>query len=71
MDTHQPAPARKVGGVRFNVPAVVDRVAHALHRAHLIPWSLLQWVCDWYDRSLGLTDDEIRQGMEVAGVNDG
>ena len=48
--------------MKVNAPAVADRVAHALYNAHLIPWSLLQWVCDWYDRSLGLPDDEIKQG---------
>lgn len=58
--------------------AVVDRVAHYLYtptilgqhtvrqqrrpRIRLIPGWVLQLVCDWYDRSLGLTDEEIKQG---------
>jgi hypothetical protein len=32
------------------------------HHLHLIPGRLLARICDAYDRSLGMTDDEIRGG---------
>ncbi len=46
-------------------PAMLgQRVARAnrAHEIHLIPASLLGWVCDRFERSLGMTWDEIKQG---------
>lgn len=60
---------------------IVDAVAHFLncptmrdsdcerthwhHRIHLIPGALLRWICDRYDRSLGVTPDEMHRTGEA------
>jgi hypothetical protein len=46
-------------------PAAWGRKAYAIRyrwlHVHLIPGWLMNWACDRYDRSLGLTEDEIRR----------
>lgn len=37
----------------------LDRLAHFLHRIHLIPERLLNHLCDRYDRALGVTESEM------------
>lgn len=46
-------------------PALLGRRAGAVrlpwaHRVHLIPGRWLEWVCDRYDRRLGVGEDEMR-----------